>query len=170
MHLNVEIKAQCADPSHIREILEREGAKSVGLDHQVDTYFDIENGRLKLRQGNIENSLIHYKRPNLAGPKKSEVTLHPTQPDANSLKEVLTRALGIFITVDKKREIYFIENVKFHLDSVKGLGYFVEIEAIDQDGTLGVDYLHEQCARFMDLFSITPDQLIDKSYSDLLSV
>jgi adenylate cyclase class IV len=34
------------------------------LDHQIDTYFNVEQGRLKLRKGNIENSLInHCHRP-----------------------------------------------------------------------------------------------------------
>ena len=34
--------------------------------------------------------------------------------------------------MDKKREIYFIHNVKFHIDNVKNLGTFIEIEAIDE--------------------------------------
>ena len=33
-----------------------------GLDHQIDTYFNAQYGRLKLREGNIENSLINYDR------------------------------------------------------------------------------------------------------------
>ncbi|HFD33211.1 MAG TPA: CYTH domain-containing protein, partial [Gammaproteobacteria bacterium] len=53
----------------------------------------------------------------------------------------LTAALGIFKIVDKQRRIYFIGNVKFHIDEVKGLGSFVEIEAIDEDGNIGLEKL-----------------------------
>jgi adenylate cyclase, class 2 len=70
--------------------------------------------------------------------------------------------------VDKKREIYFIDNVKFHIDEVKGLGTFVEIEAIDKDGTIGKDKLQEQCQSFLELFKIPQTDLISVSYSDLL--
>ena len=35
------------------------------LDHQIDTYFNVSKGRLKLREGNIENSLINYDRAEL---------------------------------------------------------------------------------------------------------
>ena len=60
MHLNVEIKAKCSDPKRVRNILESKGAEYRGLDHQIDTYFRVPNGRLKLREGNIENALIFY--------------------------------------------------------------------------------------------------------------
>ena len=49
MHLNVEIKARCPDPERVRAILRQHGAEYKGLDHQVDTYFNVPQGRLKLR-------------------------------------------------------------------------------------------------------------------------
>ena len=86
----------------------------------------------------------------------------------SSLKEILTIALGVLIVVDKIREIYFIDNVKFHIDSVKDLGTFVEIEAIDPDGMIGKEKLREQCNFYLDLFKIRKEDLISNSYSDLL--
>ena len=35
---------------------------------------------------------------------------------------------GYKAVVDKRRKIYFIGNVKFHFDTVDGLGTFVEVE------------------------------------------
>jgi adenylate cyclase, class 2 len=61
-HLIVEIKARCSDPEKIRTILRARGARFAGLDHQVDTYFRVSAGRLKLREGKIENALIFYCR------------------------------------------------------------------------------------------------------------
>jgi len=165
--LNVEIKAKCGRPQFIKSILESQNARFVGIDHQVDTYFRANNGRLKLREGNIENTLIHYLRADQAGPKASEVALYHPQPDA-ALKEVLKRALGIQIIVDKQRAIYFIDNVKFHVDEVKGLGSFVEIEAIDRHGDIGQERLLEQCNFYLNLLEIDASDLIDRSYSDLI--
>jgi len=147
--------------------LEAQNANFIGIDHQIDTYFKVPNGRLKLREGEIENHLIHYQRTNIAGPKKSKVLLFKSSP-GSSLKSLLTAALGIWTIVDKKRAIFFIGNVKFHIDEVKNLGSFVEIEAIDEDGTIAESSLEEQCRHFMDLLGIQKEDLLEVSYSDLL--
>jgi adenylate cyclase class 2 len=165
MPVNIEIKAYCADPQTTVEILIGNNADYKGKDHQVDTYFKVDNGRLKLRVGNIENNLIFYKRADQAGPKKSDVILHPTGDDKN-IKDILREVLGIKVVVDKQRDIYFIDNVKFHIDEVKGLGSFVEIEAIGEQGQ--EDELNKQCKYFMDLLHIKEADLIVDSYSDLL--
>jgi adenylate cyclase, class 2 len=167
-HQNIEIKARCADASFIRNYLLQNEAIFKGVDEQTDTYFNTNNGRLKLRQGAIENSLIFYKRDNSAGPKLSEVYLVQVEKNSEPLKELLMHANGVKVVVKKKREIYFIENVKFHIDEVDGLGSFVEIEAIDKDGTLGLEKINEQCAYYVAQFNIQPTDLLTHSYSDLL--
>lgn len=167
-HINIEIKAKSTNnQDKIREILKSNNADFKGIDHQIDTYFKVNNGRLKLREGEIENYLIYYQRENKKGPKQSDVILFKYNPKS-SLKEILTKALGVLVIVDKKREIYFIGNVKFHIDTVKNLGTFVEIEAIDNNGTVGKDKLLEQCQFFLDLFKISQEDLVSLSYSDLL--
>lgn len=168
MHINVEIKAKTNRHTEIRELLHARNAIFKGTDHQEDTYFKVDKGRLKLRLGNVEQNLIYYLRPDQAGPKRSDVFLHkPT--DGDSLKTVLSASLGVKIVVRKAREIYFVDNVKFHLDQVEGLGTFVEIEAIDQDGGLGEPYLLQQCEQYMQLFGIEEEDLLEVSYSDLLA-
>ncbi len=166
-HINIEIKAKSNNQDIIREILKSKNAKFKGVDHQIDTYFKVNFGRLKLREGKIENHLIHYQRENKEGPKQSDVILFKSDPKS-SLKEILTKALGVLIVVIKKREIYFIDNVKFHIDLVEDLGTFVEIEAIDYDVNIGKVKLLEQCQFFLDLFKISQENLISVSYSDLL--
>ena len=166
-HINIEIKARCHDQESIRQILRSENAEFKGTDHQTDTYFRVSQGRLKLREGNIENNLIHYRRADTEGPKQSDVLLFRSDP-GSALKEILTKALGILVIVEKKREIWFIGNVKFHLDLVEGLGSFVEIEAIDRDGSTGRDALLRQCRHYLRLFSIADKDLVPVSYSDML--
>ena len=169
MFYNVEIKARTGNPKGLREWLNHAGASYIGLDHQVDTFFELPEGkgRLKLREGNIENALIHYRRPDREGPKTSEVALYKTN-DGKQLKELLINALGSKVVVDKQRHIYFIDNVNFHIDEVKGLGAFVEIEAIDKDGSIGLEKLHEQCTRFMKELGIGQEDLVGAAYADLL--
>lgn len=140
-----------------------------GTDHQIDTYFNTTKGRLKLREGNIENSLIHYDRENINDSKLSNIILYQHEPNV-ALKNILTQQLGVKIIVDKKRKIYFIENVKFHFDIVDSLGTFIEVEAIDNKAEFTIEQLKGQCDQYFDYFELTKLQLIDKSYSDLVEL
>lgn len=167
MHINFEFKARCNNLADLEKQIQAKNPLYIGQDHQIDTYFNVPNGRLKLREGTIEHALIHYTRSNTANAKQSTVLLYQHQPDA-TLKQILATALGIKVIVDKKRKIYFIDNVKFHFDEVKGLGTFTEVEAIDKEGTIGVETLKQQCLYYADLFGITNDQYIAQSYSDML--
>lgn len=72
-HLLVEIKAHATQSAQIRAFLNQQQADFKGVDHQTDTYFRVNQGRLKLREGNIENHLIQYHRPNQAEAKTSKV-------------------------------------------------------------------------------------------------
>ncbi len=66
-----------------------------------------------------------------------------------------TLHLGIKAVVDKQRKIYFIANVKFHFDDVQGLGTFVEVEAIDRDGSYDIDTLKRQCDKYFRFFGLS---------------
>ena len=168
--LNIEIKASCNNPEIIEEILLKNNAKYIGEDHQIDTYFNTEKGRLKLREGKIENSLILYNRIEIKGLKKSEVILYKPNENIKSLKQILENTLKVWVIVDKTRKIFFIENVKFHIDKVKNLGNFIEIEAIDNSGNIGEEKLRKQCNKYIDLLKVDSSNFIDKSYSDLISL
>ena len=151
--LNIEFKASTNKLAEQEALLQQQNPLFIGEDHQVDTYFNINSGRLKLREGNIENALIHYEREDTAGAKTSHVLLYHHKPD-KALKEILIKTLGIKAVVDKRRRIYFIDNVKFHFDTVEGLGTFVEVEAIDKDGTIGKEKLQAQCNKYAALFGL----------------
>ncbi|NOU59393.1 class IV adenylate cyclase [Marinifilum caeruleilacunae] len=167
MPITVEIKAHCKNQDRVREILLAHNAEFKGTDRQIDTYFHAKLGRLKLREGKIENNLIHYFREDKKTSRESKVSLYKTDPES-SLKEILEKSMGTRCVVDKEREIYFIDNVKFHIDNVNGLGKFVEIEAIDTDGSIAKDKLQEQCNYYIKLLEINAKDLISQSYSDLL--
>lgn len=164
---NFEFKAKVASLDRYEKKLLELNPDYKGLDHQIDTYFNVPHGRLKLREGNIENALINYDRDDIAGSKKSKVILYRYIPDP-ALKQILSHQFGVKIVVDKKRKIYFLENVKFHFDLVSGLGTFIEVEAIDNSGTISEEKLKEQCDFYFTYFGLGQEEIIDKSYSDLL--
>ena len=165
--LNFEFKARANNLFVLENRLLALNPIFIGEDRQIDTYFNVQKGRLKLREGNIENALIYYERENTTDAKQSDIMLYQHKPD-KALKDLLIRVHGIKTIVDKKRKIYFIDNVKFHFDHVQQLGTFVEVEAIDKDGTIGIEKLKEQCSQYADLFNIQASDYIAFSYSDLL--
>jgi len=166
----LEIKAKTTTTNQQRQLLLAKHAKYHGLDHQIDHYFQVPEGRLKLRHGTIEQSLIFYRRNNQAGPKDSRVELTKLggEAEALSLAATLDAALGTWVKVDKQREIYFIDNVKFHLDTVAGLGNFIEIEAIGESAAER-EALLAQCQSYMEYLGVAEEDLIENSYSDLLA-
>ena len=165
--LNIEFKAIAKNLEALEELIRQQQPLFIGEDHQVDTYFNVPKGRLKLREGNIEHALIYYERENIAGTKTSRVTLYNHIPHP-ALKEILTKTLGIKTVVDKHRKIFFIDNVKFHLDRVAKLGTFVEVEAIDKDRTIGKEKLQTQCDHYAALLHISKEDFISVSYSDMV--
>lgn len=164
---NIEFKAKVSDPEKYEKMLLTLQPIFIGNDHQVDTYFNAATGRLKLREGNIENALIHYEREDIRGSKKSAVILYKHQPSAE-LKQILVKLLGIKAVVDKRRKIYFLGNVKFHFDVVENLGTFIEVEAIDSHGDFTEDELKQQCDKYFVFFGLSQDDLVDRSYSDMI--
>ncbi len=164
---NVEIKAHCKDPAGAERMLLDLKAKFAGTDEQTDTYFKVKEGRLKLREGNIENSLIYYQRANEAASKRSDVLLYKTQ-DAAELKPILKQTLEILVIVKKRRKIFFIDQVKFHIDEVDGLGAFLEIEVIDEAGNQDEADLRKQCLHYQRLLSVNDSDLVRVSYSDMI--
>lgn len=164
---NVEFKAKVGAIEKYESRLLTLQPDFQGLDHQIDTYFNAPVGRLKLREGTIENALINYDRENSPGSKESQIILYKHKPDA-ALKNILIKQFGVKVVVDKKRKIYFIGNVKFHFDEVENLGTFLEVEAIDTAEEFTIQELKEQCDSYFNFFELTQDNLIDRSYSDLI--
>jgi len=163
----VEIKAAYDNLDKARAVLEKLEAKFLGSFKQVDTYFNVKRGRLKLREveGARAAQLIYYQRQNLKGPKESDVVIVET-PDANEMKDIMDAVFGIKVVVEKRRDVYIYKGVRIHLDEVRDLGTFVEFEKettsedIERDRKLLRD--------LMRALGIVEEDLIRESYSDLL--
>ena len=164
---NYEFKARVDDLPEYEKRLLTVDPEFRGTDHQTDTYFNVKHGRLKLREGNIENALINYDRDDIAGSRKSDIILYRHSPD-DALKDILVRHFGIRVIVSKIRRIYFKGNVKFHFDTVEGLGSFIEVEAIDERDEFTAEKLKAQCDHYLRFFGVRKEQLVGRSYSDMI--
>ena len=167
-HLNIEIKVRVADLAPFRKRLQAMEASHAGTDTQRDTYFKVPDGRLKVREGAVEQGIIFYKRPDQAGPKPSHVERTDPGKALDAVHAVLKAALPVDVVVEKTRSIYWVENVKVHLDDVPGLGHFVELEAVDTDGTASESELRARCSDLMSALKIPTEGLVDRSYADLV--
>jgi adenylate cyclase, class 2 len=162
----VELKARCSDLETVRARLAPVAQLETIL-VQRDTYFVVPRGRLKLREVSERAAqLILYDRPDIAAVKNSRIHLAEV-PDGAPLRTLLEAAFGIRARVVKRREIWRWEGVQVHLDTVEGLGTFVEFEAsVDGDAASASaeQHLHQLLAKL----GLGSDALLAGSYADLV--
>jgi len=164
---NVELKARLRDLQAARQVAARLATTPVEVLRQIDTYFVCAHGRLKLRELNgVAAELIAYDRPDHTDARTSSYRILPIA-DPTAAKELLTAALGVLVVVEKTRELYLHNNVRIHLDQVAGLGAFLEFEAVlnsPAEAAAG----HQQVQSLATEFSLRAEDLVPRSYSDLL--
>lgn len=164
---NIEIKAEFRDFDFARQCVRELGGELYRILQQVDVYFHVPFGRLKLRyQQKDEAHLIYYQRENAFAPRASFYEIYPAR-QPQQLEKMLSAALGVEARVEKRREVHLIDNVRVHLDTVSGLGTFIEFEAVVAPGFDPAGE-REKLERFLLSFKIAPAQRLDKSYLDLM--
>jgi predicted adenylyl cyclase CyaB len=167
MPTNIEIKAHVRDLAGLRSRAEAVSDTPVQVIPQEDTFFHTPKGRLKLRQLQPDQAqLVYYERPDQDGPKRSNYHIFETR-DPVGLKTALSLALGIRGVVRKTRYLYLAGQTRIHLDDVDGLGQFMELEVVLQDGQSdaeGQSIAEELMARL----GVQPEDLLEGAYMDLL--
>lgn len=165
MPRNLEIKAKVDDVSPLEKVAIEIGAKFNADFVQVDTYFDIANGRLKMREfADGKAELIFYRRIETSERRWSDYeVVKVCEPE--KLKNLLAKIFGLKVVVEKRRKVYLYENARIHLDKVNGLGDFVEFEVIcDRDESQAEELMEFLIERF----ELKRENFIKISYSDLL--
>nr|MCS5612564.1 class IV adenylate cyclase [Candidatus Poribacteria bacterium] len=134
--------------------------------YQIDTYFNVPEGRLKLREEGLDfASLIYYHRCDTAESCYSDYHICQIH-DLDSFKLILSNALGKKVTVEKTRDLWWFGNTRVHLDHVSGLGDFIELETVLQNQTKTSAWLEHNHVK--DTLKIVEETLVPVSYSDLL--
>ena len=143
MPRNIEIKARIDSVEALLPRARAVAGTPAEAIAQDDTFFRVPHGRLKLREfadGSAE--LIHYHRPDSGEAKASDYVRAPV-PDAAALREALARGCGVLGRVCKQRWLLVATSggfaTRIHLDRVHGLGDFMELEVMLQDGQSDAD-------------------------------
>ena len=113
---NIEIKARYPDVERAEERRKETSTPSAQgwrePSTQKDTYFNVAQGRLKLRElGTDEGHLIFYHREDLTGPKRSDYEIAKTE-DPEGLRNILSSIHGVWVEVEKTRQVWLWENVR----------------------------------------------------------
>jgi len=168
MGRNVEIKTRVADIAALARAVTAIGAGHGSIVIQEDTFFSCSSGRLKLRRFSAaDGELIFYERSDIPGPKASEYLRTPTQ-DPDGLRAILSRTLGVVGIVRKKRVLYLHGQTRIHLDSVEGLGDFLELEVV-LDPEQSIEQGIAIARGFMRTLQVADDALEPRAYVDLLT-
>lgn len=168
---NVELKAHDPDPDATRAAALAFGAHEAGTLIQRDTYFPVLDGRLKLReQDGAAAQLIAYHRADAAGARTSTYRRIDV-PDAPALVAALTATHGPGPVIEKTRRLLQWQNVRIHLDDVRGLGAFVELEAVVPAGTGApdLDAEHAKIAALRAALGIHDAAVVSAGYAQLLT-
>lgn len=175
---NLEWKSCIADLAAGERVAQALGATFGGDLYQLDTYFHVGSGQLKLREtGGGSGELIFYQRPEHAPTRWSDYFKAPIS-EPGVLRDVLTRALGARAQVEKTRRLYLYRGARIHLDRVTRLGTFVEFEVptmadAETGGGAGAEGDAEAAQatmrELMQAFGLTDADAIAASYGELIA-
>ena len=162
MPLNLELKIKVESHAKLIKMLGRIYAEKKGILNQKDIYYKAKNGLLKLRVEGNNFTLIKYLRDE-KGKRWSSYEL--LRLEGKNPEKYLNDIFEIDTIVEKKRILYLYKNTRIHLDEVKGLGKFLELE------TLLVSTRKDADTRFKEiikLLNLDPSKQIRKSYKLLM--
>jgi adenylate cyclase class 2 len=157
------LKARADDFTAFERKLRNCGGEYIGTDNQKDTYFRTKRGRLKLRQGTLENLITHYERSEENRIEKTIVFRYDLDPTVEEIQSLFYshEVIGV---VEKERKIYYLELVKVHLDTLPDKKMFIEIEAIDRTDSVDIHVLRQQCLAIKDLLGIRDADVVPTGY------
>jgi len=161
---NLELKARWENTELAVEKAKSIGASFSKVMKQVDTYYKINNCKLKLREiVNEKSELIYYDRQGTDKWQSDYVVADVA--DVRNQKKILELLFDVLVVVKKKRILYLYENARIHIDEVEGLGSFIEFEVIIGESE---EQAQELLDRLKEHFKVPEGSLFKKSYSDLL--
>ncbi len=164
MGKNLEIKVKTPSHENLIEILKRKNAEHKGILIQKDIYYKVDKGILKLRIENGTYCLIKYMRDENNPERWSNYKLLYLSGD--NPVEYLAELFKELITVEKKRNLFIFKHTRIHLDDVKNLGLFLELETV-VDGITDEEAVNE-FSEIVNFLKLDFNNQIKKSYKDLL--
>jgi adenylate cyclase class 2 len=163
---NLEAKFKLPDLDRVRVQAESIGYRFKASLLQRDTFFRVNQGKLKLREEESGACLIYYGRQDSRHLKLSSYEIVPI-PEPEKTRAMLTEALGTIATVEKTRILMMRDHIRLHLDKVDGLGKFGEIEAVLGEGG-DPEASRPAVDKLLRALGVKSDDLIAESYFEML--
>ncbi|WP_049934550.1 class IV adenylate cyclase [Halalkalicoccus jeotgali] len=172
----VEMKVR-ADHERVRAALNDRGATARDAVTQRDTYYDAPtrsfaetDEALRIRREtrkDTERAVLTYKGP-LVGENSKTREEHETGVEDGEIVGSILDSLGFVPveTVEKDREHFSLGEYVVTLDSIAGLGEFVEVETEVPEAE--IDSARDGVARTVESLGLDPAAEIQTSYLELL--
>jgi predicted adenylyl cyclase CyaB len=168
MPSNIEIKAVLRNRTAAEAVAARLSRSGPITFSQEDFFFNCNGARLKLRiLAPDRGELIRYERVNVAEARRSTYLIARTV-DPAILLDILTATLGRTGVVRKLRTLYLVGQTRIHIDQVEGLGEFLELEVVLEQGQTDLEG-EKIAAVLLAEFGIEKVQIVAEAYVDLLS-
>jgi len=173
----VEVKVE-ADIERVRQRLDALGANHVDSVEQVDTYYDVphrdfaatdEAFRVREESASGETETrITYKGPLVEDESKTREEFETRVADGETMRSI-AESLGFdpAATVRKQRERYALNGFTVTLDTVDGVGEFVEVET-GVEAESDVEAAREAAFDLLRDLDLDPDEQTQTSYLGLL--
>ncbi|MBT8386979.1 MAG: class IV adenylate cyclase, partial [Ignavibacteria bacterium] len=129
-----------------------------------DIYYRIPAGLLKLRMENKTKTLIYYNRDENSKNRWSDFNLLKIEDD--NAEKFLSKLFAIEDIVEKERQLFWFNNTRIHLDKVKKLGNFLEIETLVIKGKPDAEKRFDEIVW---LLNLDLSKQIKKSYKNLIA-
>lgn len=162
MAVNLELKIKTGSHQKYISTLGKINASYEGILKQKDVYYKIPKGLLKLRIENGSYCLIKYLRDE-KGKRWSNYEL--LFLNGKNPEKYLSEIFKIVTVVEKKRTLYIYSGTRVHLDDVKGLGKFLELETVVDDGKTNAQQRFDE---IISLLNLDTDKQIRASYKNLI--
>ncbi len=163
MPTNLELKVKLNSFNGTKNHLKKISAKFIRTLNQKDVYYKTHSGLLKLRIENGKQSIIKYVRNEKSRDRFSDY--HYLKLTFGNAEDFFKGIFPVEAVVQKKRMLYMFNNTRVHLDAVKNLGNFLELETLVINGKPDAKKRFNQIIK---LLKLNEYEEIRKSYRDLI--
>lgn len=164
---NIEVKCPLPDRAATERILVAMEAERHWVRAQRDTFFDVPNGWLKIREEDGRAEVISYRRAtDTDAPRASDYDVVEVE-SAPLWDRVFSRVLPRGGVVDKERTLWIYRHTRIHLDRVSELGDYLELETVID----GISYAGglEESHHLIDVLQLDRASFIGVPYREMLT-
>ena len=163
MPVNLELKIKVKNLKEFKKKLKQIRAEYKGILNQKDIYYKTQAGLLKLRRENKLYQLIKYNRNESGENRWSNFEILKIK--GANIEKYFADIFEVETIVEKRRYLYLFRGTRIHLDSVKNLGGFLELETLVNKGESDA---RKRFDEIINLLSLDKTQEIRTSYRNLM--